>query len=177
MPHGQGQAGARNLDVTISSLQRRSGSQISQFSYFCNFVKFSLPGVLRADTLPLMTPKRSSLKVPVPRPRGPSWLRNWLARHQHPFSFYIHLIGIPMVLASVPCLLLGMYWSAAALFVGGYFLQWLGHRVEGNDVGELIPIKRLLGLPVVEFGPTSQAEPIRVPSAADARQTDSSFGL
>ncbi len=82
-----------------------------------------------------------------------------------------------MVLASLPCLLLGRYWTAAALFVGGYFLQWLGHRVEGNDVGELIPIKRLLGLPVVEFGATSQAEPVGVTPPAETEQADSSLAL
>jgi hypothetical protein len=87
------------------------------------------------------------------------------------------LIGIPMVLASLPCLLLARYWTAAACFVGGYFLQWLGHRVEGNDVGELIPIKRLLGLPVVEFGPTSPAEPVSVAPTAETQQSDSSLGL
>ncbi|MCS6978217.1 MAG: DUF962 domain-containing protein [Gemmatales bacterium] len=98
-------------------------------------------------------------------------MRNWLARHQHPFSFYIHLIGIPMVLASFLCLVTGWYWLALILFVGGYMLQGIGHRVEGNDVGELIPLKRLLGLPVVEFGPTRQAEqpPSRLsPSSGDS---------
>jgi hypothetical protein len=35
----------------------------------------------------------------------------------------------------------------------GYLLQWIGHRIEGNDVGELIPLKRLLGLPVVAIAP------------------------
>lgn len=64
-----------------------------------------------------------------------------------------------MVLASLVALFCGWYWWAAGLFVGGYLLQWLGHKVEGNDVGELIPIKKLLGLPVVEFGPASASDP------------------
>jgi len=35
----------------------------------------------------------------------------------------------------------------------GYVLQWLGHRVEGNDVGEFVPVKELLGLPYVAIAP------------------------
>jgi len=44
------------------------------------------------------------------------------------------------------------YWGAAA-FVLGYVLQWIGHRVEGNDLGEWAAIKRLLGLPYVAIAP------------------------
>jgi hypothetical protein len=95
----------------------------------------------------------------VPRPFGPRWLRNWLQRHQHPFSFVIHLIGIPMTIAALPCLILGQYWWALGLFVGGYFLQFVGHKVEGNDVGEIIPIKKLLGLPYVAVAPRYQYPP------------------
>ena len=101
-----------------------------------------------------------------PRPR--SWLRTrlqgWRLRHQLPFNFYIHLIGIPMavagaviLLAAWPMSLLGLwhiewYWGLAA-FVLGYFLQWIGHRAEGNDVGEWAAIKRMLGLPYVGIAP------------------------
>ena len=103
-------------------------------------------------------------------PRRPllSWLRRrwqgWRLRHQLPFNFYIHLIGIPMAVCGV-IILLGL-WPAAALglpwpawywglgaFVLGYVLQWIGHRAEGNDVGEWAAIKRLLGLPYVGIAP------------------------
>ena len=79
--------------------------------------------------------------------------RNWLARHQDAFNFWIHLLGIPLAVAGVVLLFLAeWYWGVGAI-VAGYFLQWMGHRVEGNDVGELIPLKRLLGLPVVPIAP------------------------
>ena len=79
--------------------------------------------------------------------------RNWLLRHQNGFNFAIHMIGIPLAVAGLPLLFLTeWYWGAAAI-VAGYFLQWVGHRVEGNDVGELIPLKRMLGLPVVAIAP------------------------
>ncbi len=35
------------------------------------------------------------------------------------------------------------YWGTAGLVVG-YFLQFVGHRVEGNDVGEWAAVKRAL---------------------------------
>jgi hypothetical protein len=79
--------------------------------------------------------------------------RNWLDRHRNAFNFWIHMVGIPLAFAGVPLLfLLPWYWGAGAI-AAGYFLQWVGHRVEGNDVGELIPFKRLLGLPVVAIAP------------------------
>lgn len=79
--------------------------------------------------------------------------RNWLERHQHPVNFWIHLVGIPLALAGVVLLIWEEWaWGGAAL-VAGYALQWVGHRVEGNDVGELVPLKRLLGLPVVTVVP------------------------
>lgn len=78
---------------------------------------------------------------------------NWLLRHQHPLNYWLHVAGIPSAVASLPLFVLApWYWGAAAL-VGGYLLQWAGHRVEGNDVGELIPIKRALGLPTVAVAP------------------------
>jgi hypothetical protein len=82
-------------------------------------------------------------------------LRNWLERHQHPVNFWIHLIGIPLAVAGVVLLLLApAHWPwALAAFIGGYVLQWIGHSVEGNDVGEFAAIKRLLGLPYVGVAP------------------------
>ena len=78
--------------------------------------------------------------------------RNWLERHQNAFNFWIHLIGIPVAMAGVLLLFVDGRWGVAAL-VFGYLLQWIGHRVEGNDVGEFIPVKKMLGLPYVAIAP------------------------
>lgn len=83
----------------------------------------------------------------------PGWLRNWLERHQHPFSFALHLVGIPMTVVGVGFALVGWWRTGLALFVVGYAIQFLGHAVEGNDAGELILFKRLLGLPYVAVAP------------------------
>jgi hypothetical protein len=88
-------------------------------------------------------------------------LRNWLERHRHPFSFCIHLIGIPMTVVAIGLACLGEWWWALGLFVGGYALQFWGHAVEGNDAGEWAAVKRLLGLPynaVSPYWPPTQVE-------------------
>ncbi|MBN9117729.1 MAG: DUF962 domain-containing protein [Planctomycetes bacterium] len=79
--------------------------------------------------------------------------RNWLDRHQTRANFWIHMLGIPLAFAGVPLLFVAeWYWGVGAIVLG-YLLQWIGHRIEGNDVGEFIPVKRLLGLPVVAIAP------------------------
>lgn len=79
--------------------------------------------------------------------------RKWKTRHRNALNFGLHLVGIPLVLIGIVLLFfLPWYWGVGG-FVLGYFLQWLGHQIEGNDVGELIPIKRALGLPAVAISP------------------------
>jgi hypothetical protein len=79
---------------------------------------------------------------------------NWLERHQLPFNFWIHMVGIPMALLGVVLLVtpVDWYWAVGA-FVLGYVLQWIGHLAEGNDLGEWAGIKRLIGLPYVGISP------------------------
>ena len=80
----------------------------------------------------------------VPQPCGPRLLRGWLERHQHPVSFYLHVVGIPMTLLAVPPLFRHQWRTAASLFGGGYTLQFLGHLVEGNPPGEVLALQRRL---------------------------------
>lgn len=70
------------------------------------------------------------------------------------------MIGIPMTIASV--VLAGvqlsesrwdLWWRPAVLLFVGYLLQWIGHVIEGNDMGEVILIKKLLGRPYVAVSP------------------------
>ncbi len=103
---------------------------------------------------------------PTPRKRFPlarrAWkfakfaLRNWRERHRHPFNFGVHLLGIPMTLVALGLLPFLAWPQCLCLFAAGYFLQYLGHRIEGNDIGELIPLKRLLGFSVVAVVPRPQ---------------------
>ena len=83
-------------------------------------------------------------------------IKNWLERHRHPFNFWIHMIGIPLaVIGVVLFFFVPWYWALTA-FVLGYVLQYLGHHVEGNDVGEWAGIKRIFGLPYVSISPRWQ---------------------
>ncbi len=80
-------------------------------------------------------------------------LEGWRLRHQLPINFWLHMVGIPTVVASFPLLfVLDWYWCLG-LFVLGYLLQYIGHCFEGNDLGEWAAIKRLFGLPYVGISP------------------------
>ena len=90
----------------------------------------------------------------------PHWMHSWLARHRHPASLVLHAIGIPLTLGFVALVVVqlaqdrwDLWWRPAALLVGGYLLQWIGHRIEGNDMGEVILVKRWLGRPYVAVSP------------------------
>ncbi|MDX2038496.1 MAG: Mpo1-like protein [Isosphaeraceae bacterium] len=83
-----------------------------------------------------------------------------MERHRRPSSFVLHIIGIPPTILGVlliPIYLLAgsisLFLFALALFVGGYAIQFLGHAIEGSDPGEVILLKRKLGLPYVEIAP------------------------
>lgn len=87
------------------------------------------------------------------------WL-NWRERHQHPVSFGLHLFGIPMTVVGVAVALVNWWWGVA-LFAVGYLVQFIGHALEGNDAGELILVKKALGMPYVAVVPrisTNQGE-------------------
>ena len=63
------------------------------------------------------------------------------------------MVGIPLTLVGLVSLFFLPWYYGVTAFVVGYLLQGIGHVVEGNDVGELIPIKRLLGLRTVAISP------------------------
>jgi hypothetical protein len=74
------------------------------------------------------------------------WLRNWTRRHQHHVSLALHIIGIPACFIAAPVLLIMQLWPlAAGAFVGGYALQFIGHAIEGNQSGEEMLVRKLLG--------------------------------
>ncbi len=95
----------------------------------------------------------------------PHWLKDWLARHRSPISFWLHMFGVPLTLAGLALtghMLLVDRWDIwprpVGLFVAGYLLQFIGHRHEGNDMGEVILLKRLLGKPYVGVSPRYAGE-------------------
>lgn len=94
------------------------------------------------------------------------WIANWYLRHRHPANRALHAVGIPLLAAG---LILGLvqllvwrwdlWWRPVGLIALSYLLQWIGHRIEGNDLGEVVAVKKLLGLPYTAIAPeTDQAE-------------------
>ena len=49
-----------------------------------------------------------------------------------------------------------LWWRPVGLMVISYALQWVGHRIEGNDMGELILVKKMLRRPYVAVAPKSR---------------------
>jgi hypothetical protein len=85
------------------------------------------------------------------------FIRNYIQRHLHRGNQLLHAVGVPLTfVVSVICLIREQWLWAAGAFVGGYLLQFIGHAIEGNDAGEVVLVKKLLGKPYVEFGPLSK---------------------
>ncbi len=87
-------------------------------------------------------------------------MRNWLQRHRHPLSRGLHLVGIPLAAAAVVLAGVQLYhgwwhlwWRPVVLLGAGYLLQYVGHLIEGNDMGEVILVKKLLGRPYQAISP------------------------
>lgn len=87
------------------------------------------------------------------------FLANYLPRHRHPINRSLHVVGVPLSFLVAPILLLLGYqwWVHSGCFVLGYVLQFAGHAVEGNDAGEIVFAKRLLGMPYNEYASSANA--------------------
>jgi len=93
------------------------------------------------------------------------WVHRWLVRHQHPASLLLHAIAIPMlplagylVIVQLQDAAWSLWWRPVGLVVLSYALQWFGHRVEGNDMGEMVLLKKLLGRPYVSVAPRRSSD-------------------
>ncbi|MBI5759595.1 MAG: DUF962 domain-containing protein [Planctomycetales bacterium] len=83
------------------------------------------------------------------------FLRNYMERHQHPGNQLFHLVGLPVTFALPVVWLIQQrpWWWALGAFVVGYVLQFAGHAIEGNDAGEMILVKKMLGRPYLAVVP------------------------
>jgi hypothetical protein len=77
-----------------------------------------------------------------------AFLQDYAERHRNPVNAALHIVGVPAVFY-------GLFWATTgrsgrhralglAFIVFGYFLQYLGHKKQGNEVGEVSLIKFLL---------------------------------
>jgi len=52
--------------------------------------------------------------------------------HTNPWNRFLHAVGIPIIIAGI-VLLVTMHWRLGTVFfVGGWIMNFLGHRIEGN---------------------------------------------
>ncbi|NQU75556.1 MAG: DUF962 domain-containing protein [Planctomycetes bacterium] len=86
-------------------------------------------------------------------------IQNWMGRHQDPVNFWLHMLGIPATVLAVPLAIVGCWLLAVGFFVAGYALQFIGHAVEGNDSGEALLVRRLMGRVKSEPSATPAGKP------------------
>lgn len=65
------------------------------------------------------------------------WISEYAESHQHPKNRLCHTIGIPLILLSLPLMLLGIWntnllMPGFSLFVIGWVFQFVGHMYEGK---------------------------------------------
>lgn len=84
-----------------------------------------------------------------------AFLKNYLPRHRNRLNQALHLIGVPLTFVGTPWTILAgaAPWWPFVCFAGGYLLQFVGHAVEGNDAGEVVFLKKKLGMAYTEYGP------------------------
>lgn len=58
-------------------------------------------------------------------------IQSYEGEHRHPVNRALHAIGIPVVVLSIPILLVD--WRLAAIVhLAGWGILWTGHAIEGN---------------------------------------------
>jgi hypothetical protein len=72
-----------------------------------------------------------------------AFIRDYIERHRHPLNAGLHLVGVPMVCFGIFQLFGGQPVCGAACFSLGYLAQYLGHRAQGNEVGEVTLAKKI----------------------------------
>ncbi|MCA9057594.1 MAG: DUF962 domain-containing protein [Planctomycetaceae bacterium] len=100
------------------------------------------------------------------------FLKNYLPRHRNRLNQALHLVGVPLTFVGTPyCLIEQHAWyCTVGCFFGGYALQFVGHAIEGNDAGEVVFIKKKLGMPYTEYGGASN------PSSGSESDADTTSG-
>ncbi len=68
---------------------------------------------------------------------------DYIGRHKHPVNACLHIVGVPAAFYGMYLFITGTITWGSALIVAGYFLQYLGHKAQGNEVGEVTLIKHI----------------------------------
>lgn len=68
---------------------------------------------------------------------------DYIGRHKHPVNAALHIFGVPMAFYGLYRLIVGDFVMGLILLFFGYLFQYLGHRAQGNEVGEVTLIKSI----------------------------------
>jgi len=72
------------------------------------------------------------------------FLIDYCQRHAHPINAILHIIGVPAAFIGLFFVCIGQIDKGLALLTLGYFFQYLGHEAQGNEVGEITLIKKIM---------------------------------
>jgi hypothetical protein len=74
-----------------------------------------------------------------------TFLKGYMARHADPWCQALHVVGVPLApWGAIVLVIFGQFGAAAAALVTGYGLQWIGHRIEGNAMGDWAMFKAVV---------------------------------
>lgn len=76
-------------------------------------------------------------------PGTKAFLIDYCQRHANPVNAFLHIFGVPMAFYGLFKLVTGGVAIGSGLLFVGYLFQYLGHRAQGNEVGEVTLIKKL----------------------------------
>jgi hypothetical protein len=69
-----------------------------------------------------------------------------MSNHTDPRNRVLHLIGVPLApWGAIVFLIRGDFLLAIGSFFVGYGLQYIGHKAEGNQMGDLVLLRQLVG--------------------------------
>ena len=72
-----------------------------------------------------------------------AFIIDYISRHKHPVNAVLHIFGVPMVFIGIYQLCVGITAIGLVNIFVGYLFQYLGHKAQGNEVGEVTLIKAI----------------------------------
>lgn len=96
------------------------------------------------------------------------YLNEYEAHHRNPLNKLTHVVGIPIIVASLPLMVLKPV-IGIPMFIGGWILQFIGHHFEGNGPKFFQgPIYLLVGVAWVPYAILKAVGLIKPPAKTEA---------
>ncbi len=75
-----------------------------------------------------------------------NFIIDYCQRHSHPVNALWHILGVPLAFFGLYKLITGSFVTGMFCLFFGYLFQYLGHKTQGNEVGEVTLIKKCYAL-------------------------------